>query len=116
LREFPRLQIPQPITTQFATGVDDGIYSARKSRAQSTARLDLDGEELAEELFQAYLKQVLWRILPRRSASGKYFLSDDGRVALLDLGMVGRIAPGMQEHLLQCSWPSAKETAMKWRK
>jgi len=93
------------------------ISGNENHRAQSTGGLDLDGEELAEELFQAYLKQVLVEgsSTPIR-IPGNIFLSDDGRVALLDLGMVGRIAPGMQEHLLHCSWPSAKETAMKWRK
>ncbi len=32
---------------------------------------------------------------------GNIFLTDDGRVALLDLGMVGRVTPGMQEKLLR---------------
>src|SRR5206468_7808171 len=29
------------------------------------------------------------------------FLTDEGRIALLDLGMVGHTAPQMQEHLLK---------------
>jgi predicted unusual protein kinase regulating ubiquinone biosynthesis (AarF/ABC1/UbiB family) len=32
---------------------------------------------------------------------GNVFLTEDGRIALLDLGMVGRTAPGMQESLLK---------------
>ena len=32
---------------------------------------------------------------------GTYFLTDDYRIALIDLGMVGRIGPGLQEQLLQ---------------
>ena len=30
---------------------------------------------------------------------GNVFITDDGRIALLDLGMVGHTAPAMQEHL-----------------
>jgi predicted unusual protein kinase regulating ubiquinone biosynthesis (AarF/ABC1/UbiB family) len=32
---------------------------------------------------------------------GNVFLTDDGRIALLDLGMVGHTTPGMQENLLK---------------
>jgi predicted unusual protein kinase regulating ubiquinone biosynthesis (AarF/ABC1/UbiB family) len=32
---------------------------------------------------------------------GNVFLTDDGRIALLDLGMVGHTTPSMQENLLK---------------
>ena len=32
---------------------------------------------------------------------GNVFLTDDHQIALLDLGMVARIAPRMQQHMLQ---------------
>jgi ubiquinone biosynthesis protein len=66
------------------------------------ARLDIDCEALAEELFKAYLKQVLVDgIFHADPHPGNIFLTDDGRVALLDLGMVGHLAPAMQEELLK---------------
>ena len=67
------------------------------SRAwRSTARALLD------ELFHAYLKQVLVDGLFHADPHpGNVFITDDGRLALLDLGMVGRTTPGMQEHLLK---------------
>jgi ubiquinone biosynthesis protein len=53
-------------------------------------------------LFQAYLKQVLVDgFFHADPHPGNIFLTDDGRVALLDLGMVGRVTLGMQEHLLK---------------
>jgi ubiquinone biosynthesis protein len=57
---------------------------------------------LAEELFQAYLKQVLVDgFFHADPHPGNIFLTDDGHVALIDLGMVGRVTPSMQENLLR---------------
>jgi len=66
------------------------------------ARLELKGAPLAEELFKAYLKQVLVDGLFHADPHpGNVFVTDDGRIALIDLGMVGHTAPGMQENLLK---------------
>ena len=66
------------------------------------ARLEMKGAPLAEELFKAYLKQVLVDGLFHADPHpGNVFLTDDGRIALLDLGMVGHTTPGMQENLLK---------------
>jgi predicted unusual protein kinase regulating ubiquinone biosynthesis (AarF/ABC1/UbiB family) len=64
--------------------------------------MEMDGEPLAEELFKAYLKQVLVDGLFHADPHpGNIFLTSDGRIALLDLGMTGRTTPAMQEHLLK---------------
>ena len=65
-------------------------------------RLDFKGAELAEELFHAYLKQILVDgFFHADPHPGNVFLTDDYRIALLDLGMVGYISPQLQENLLQ---------------
>jgi predicted unusual protein kinase regulating ubiquinone biosynthesis (AarF/ABC1/UbiB family) len=62
----------------------------------------MNGDVLAEELFKAYLKQVLIDgFFHADPHPGNIFLTDDGRVALLDLGMTGRVNSNMQENLLQ---------------
>jgi len=62
----------------------------------------MNGAPLAEELFRAYLKQVLVDGLFHADPHpGNVFLTDDGHIALLDLGMVGHTTPGMQENLLK---------------
>src|SRR6185295_3988453 len=57
---------------------------------------------LAEDLFRAYLKQVLvdgtFHADPH---PGNIFVTDDHRIGLLDLGMVGHTTPAMQENLLK---------------
>jgi len=66
------------------------------------ARMEFDGEMLAEELFRAYLNQILVEgFFHADPHPGNVFLTPDHRIALLDLGMVGRIMPRLQEDLLQ---------------
>ena len=66
------------------------------------ARLEINTSELAEELFRAYLKQILVDgVFHSDPHPGNVFLTDDGRVALLDLGMVGYTSPAMQDSLLK---------------
>jgi predicted unusual protein kinase regulating ubiquinone biosynthesis (AarF/ABC1/UbiB family) len=66
------------------------------------ARLEFDGEALAEQLFRAYLNQILVEgFFHADPHPGNVFITPDYRVALIDLGMVGRIMPRLQEDLLQ---------------
>jgi predicted unusual protein kinase regulating ubiquinone biosynthesis (AarF/ABC1/UbiB family) len=66
------------------------------------ALLELNGAALAEQLFRAYLKQILVDgFFHADPHPGNVLVTDAGEIALLDLGMVGRIAPHMQEPLLQ---------------
>src|SRR5690606_4168660 len=65
-------------------------------------RMELEGAPLADELFKAYLKQVLVDGLFHADPHpGNVFLMEDKRIALLDLGMVGRTTPEMQEKLIK---------------
>jgi len=104
LREFERIQVPQPVMDYTTRSVLTMEYiSGRKITSLSPlARLDVNGAELCEELFRAYLKQVLVDgIFHADPHPGNVFLTDEGRVALLDLGMVGHTAPQMQETLFK---------------
>jgi ubiquinone biosynthesis protein len=65
------------------------------------ARLNMDGERLADALLRAYLRQMLRDGLFHADPHpGNVFLVD-GRIALIDLGMVARIRPALQDRLLQ---------------
>lgn len=61
LREFPDIQVPQPVMDYTTRSVLTMEYvTGRKITSLSPlARLDVNGEKLCEELFRAYLKQVL---------------------------------------------------------
>jgi predicted unusual protein kinase regulating ubiquinone biosynthesis (AarF/ABC1/UbiB family) len=64
--------------------------------------MEIDGNTLAEELFRAYLKQFLVDGLFHADPHpGHVFFTDDDRIALLDLGMVGRIGRRFQDNFLR---------------
>jgi len=104
LKEFPHLLVPLPVLDYSSRSVltMDYVSGTKITALSPIARLDLNGDALAEELFKAYLKQVLVDgFFHADPHPGNVFLTDDGRVALLDLGMTGRLSSGMQENLLR---------------
>lgn len=65
-------------------------------------RLELEGAELADELFGAYIRQVLVEgVFHADPHPGNVLVADDGRLVLLDIGMVARVAPAHREKLLK---------------
>ncbi len=104
LAEFPQLVVPQPVF-DFSTRrvlTMDYVSGHKITKVSPIARLDMNGAALADELFRAYLKQVLVDGLFHADPHpGNVFLTDDNRIALLDLGMVGHTTPGMQQNLLK---------------
>jgi predicted unusual protein kinase regulating ubiquinone biosynthesis (AarF/ABC1/UbiB family) len=62
----------------------------------------MDAGELSEELCRAYLQQIMVDgFFHADPHPGNVLLTDDCRLALLDLGMVAAVAPRMQERLLK---------------
>jgi predicted unusual protein kinase regulating ubiquinone biosynthesis (AarF/ABC1/UbiB family) len=104
MREFPRIVVPAPIADYTTSRVLTMEYvPGQKVTSVPKVRLvELDTEALAEELFRAYLTSILIHgIFHADPHAGNVFLTDDGRLALLDLGMVGRISPTLQDGLLK---------------
>jgi ubiquinone biosynthesis protein len=104
LAEFDQIVIPEPVE-DFTTSrvlTMDFIRGRKITKLSPLKRMELDGEELADQLFRAYLKQILVDgIFHADPHPGNVFLTDDGRVALIDLGMVAQLAPNMQVTLLR---------------
>jgi predicted unusual protein kinase regulating ubiquinone biosynthesis (AarF/ABC1/UbiB family) len=104
LREFPLILVPQPVLDYTTSSVltMDYVRGQKVTSLTPLARLDIQGAPLAEEVFRSYLKQVLVDGLFHADPHpGNVFITDDGRIALLDLGMVGHTSPSMQESLLK---------------
>ena len=98
------LYVPQPINDYSTRRVLTMEYvpGVKITSLSPLARMEMDGEALAEDLFRGYLKQVLVDGLFHADPHpGNVFVTQDGHLALLDLGMVGRTTPGMQEQLLK---------------
>ena len=104
LQEFTLIDVPQPVPDYSARRVltMDYVQGRKITSIGPLARLEIQGSALAEQLFRAYLKQVLVDGLFHADPHpGNVFLTDDGHVALLDLGMVGQTTPRMRENLLK---------------
>jgi predicted unusual protein kinase regulating ubiquinone biosynthesis (AarF/ABC1/UbiB family) len=104
LAEFDNIVIPEPVDDFTTTRVLTMEYiSGKKITALNPLRLlELDGGLLADELWSAYLKQFLVDgIFHADPHPGNVFVTDDDRVALLDLGMVGRVTRTFQDNLLR---------------
>ena len=104
LREFDRLIIPEPVEDFCTSRVLTMEYiTGKKITELSPLRLmEIDGPGLARELFHAYLKQILLDgFVHADPHPGNVFLTDDDRIALLDLGMVARLLPGFRDNVLR---------------
>jgi ubiquinone biosynthesis protein len=104
LADFPCVVIPQPVPDYCTRRVltMDYIEGTKITKLSHVALVEMNGPVLAEDVFRAYLKQVLVDGLFHADPHpGNVFVTPDCRVALLDLGMVGHVTPRMQETLLK---------------
>ena len=104
LRDFARIAVPCAVADYSTSRVLTMGYVAGKKVTQLSplARMEMDGSALAEELFRAYLKQILVDgFFHADPHPGNVFITPDFRIGLIDVGMVGRVAPEMQERLLK---------------
>jgi len=104
LERFDRLFVPRPIM-DFTTSrvlVMEWVSGLKITSLSPLSRMELDGEELASQLFEAYLQQVLVDgFFHADPHPGNLSLTEDHRIALLDLGMVARISAGLQDNLVR---------------
>jgi predicted unusual protein kinase regulating ubiquinone biosynthesis (AarF/ABC1/UbiB family) len=104
LEEFKRIVVPRPIDDYTTTRVLTMEYvdGVKVTKLSNVAKLELPGKELADELFRAYLKQILIDgFFHADPHPGNVFVTRDKRIALLDLGMVAYIPPQLQTNLTQ---------------
>jgi len=74
LKEFPHILVPLPVLDYSSRSVltMDYVSGTKITALSPVVKLDINGDVLAEELFKAYLKQVLIDgFFSRRSASRK---------------------------------------------
>ena len=104
LAEFELIIVPKPIDDYTTDRVltMEYVRGIKITKLSDVAKLELPGKQLADQLFRAYLQQILIDgFFHADPHPGNVFVTDDHRVALLDLGQVGYIAPQLQAHLTQ---------------
>jgi len=104
LAAFESIVVPAPVhdfTTERVLTMEY-VSGTKITDLSQVVRLEIDGTALGEELFRAYLQQILVHgFFHADPHPGNVFLTADGRVALIDLGMVAHVTPRLQDHLLQ---------------
>lgn len=104
LKSFESLVIPKPITDlcRQRVMVMERVSGTKITDLSPVVLLELDGKKLADEIFEAYLHQVLvdghFHADPH---PGNLWLDRDHRIALLDFGLVVHVTPAMRQDLLK---------------
>ncbi|WP_367871762.1 ABC1 kinase family protein [Luteolibacter sp. Populi] len=103
LEGFSRLRVPGTIENYTTSRVltMDYLPGTKITALSGVVLTDLDGDALAEDLFRAYLKQILVDgFFHADPHPGNLLLTHDRNIAILDLGMVGRIQQRMRDQLV----------------
>lgn len=104
MEAYPNLVVPRPIADYSTERVlTMELVPGRKiNKVHGVVKPDLDGDELADELFCAYLHQVLVEgTFHADPHPGNILLTPDHRIAILDLGMVGFVGRNLQDAILK---------------
>jgi ubiquinone biosynthesis protein len=100
VQPWPRLVVPQPVMDYSTSRVLTMDYLPGRKVTDLTplARTDLDGAPLVDDLFSAYLQQILGDgFFHADPHPGNVLLTADGRLALLDVGMVARLTASARD-------------------
>lgn len=101
---YDRLSTPVPIEEHSTARVlvMTLVEGANVGSLGPTAVPETEGELLVSQLFKAYLDQILVRgIYHADPHPGNVVLTVDRRLALLDVGMTGRLSPELREALVR---------------
>jgi ubiquinone biosynthesis protein len=101
---WPRLVVPRPVP-DYSTGrilTMDYLEGRKVTSLGPLARTDVDGAPLVEDLFAAYLQQMLGDgFFHADPHPGNVLLTPDGRLALIDLGMVARLSQSSRDCIVR---------------
>jgi ubiquinone biosynthesis protein len=100
----PRLVVPSPVGDYSTNSVltMDYIPGRKITDIGAVGRIDLDGQALVADLFQAYLQMILSDgFFHADPHPGNLLLTPDDRIALIDLGMVATLTPQLRDRLVK---------------
>jgi ubiquinone biosynthesis protein len=104
LAGFDRVFVPQPVADYSTSRVltMDYVAGTKVTEVSRVAHAEINAGELADVLFAAYLKQIFVDgFFHADPHPGNLLITRDGRLAMLDLGMVAHLTPRFQDLLLQ---------------
>jgi ubiquinone biosynthesis protein len=101
---WPRLVVPRPIP-DYSTGrvlTMDYLPGRKVTELSPLARTERDFMPLVDDLFRAYLHQILAEgFFHADPHPGNVLLMPDDRLALIDLGMVARLSTSLRDSMVK---------------
>jgi ubiquinone biosynthesis protein len=101
---YDLLVVPEPVL-DLTTGrvlTMDYVEGRKVTDVGPLGLMDVDTRPLVEQLFSAYLRSILHDgFLHADPHPGNLLLTPDGRLAILDLGMVVNVPPRIQQRVLR---------------
>jgi ubiquinone biosynthesis protein len=101
---YDRLLVPEPVLA-LTTGRVLTMSYVEGRKVTTVGKLgltDLDPVPIVDQLFRAYLHSILVEgFLHADPHPGNLLLTDDGRLAILDLGMVTSVPPRLQDKVVR---------------
>jgi ubiquinone biosynthesis protein len=103
LAEIEEICVPEPVLGYSSSRVltMEFVGGTKITALSPLARIELGGERLADALFRAYLTQMLRDGLFHADPHPGNVFVVNGKIALIDLGMVAHLSRGLQDRLLQ---------------
>lgn len=104
LREFSNLVVPAPVLDYTTSRIltMELIRGKKLTIVPPVEWTEVPRDELADEVFHAYLKQlVVDGFFHADPHPGNIYLTEDHRIALLDLGMTARVNETLQASLVK---------------
>ncbi len=104
LEDYPELMVPvsHPKLSSERVLTMDFIEGVKITEIPEQRLKQVDAPRLASKTFKAYLDMILINGLFHADPHpGNVMLTGDGKIALIDLGMVGRVDPQLRDRLVQ---------------
>lgn len=104
VKPWPRLVVPRPVA-DYSTGrviTMDHLAGRKVTDLSPVARTELDCGPLVDDLFRGYLQQILVEgFFHADPHPGNVLLMAEDRLALIDLGMIGRLSSTARDSLVK---------------
>lgn len=104
LQRFENIVVPQPVLDYSTSRIltMDYVEGKKITSIHSIQRIDNDFTPLVDDLVEAYLQQIIVDGFAHADPHpGNVHLSRDNKILLMDLGMVAKFSPDLQEHILR---------------
>lgn len=103
-RPYDKLVVPAPVMKLTSTRVltMEHISGRKVTDLGPLALMDIETGPIVEQLFACYLRSILDDgVLHADPHPGNLLVTDDGRLALLDLGMIATVPPRVQQQVVK---------------